>query len=399
MQSRNFRLLWFGLFISNAGTWMAATAEGWLVTDLQPGRAAFWLGVISAAFAVPMILLPPIGGAIADRLPRIRLLWIVQIAYLAISAVLAALTLSGAVAIWMLITFAFFNGVILAFDSPVRHAMLPEIVDRAQLTSGISLNSVAFTGAALIGPAIAGLLIPVIGIGGVFAFNAASCVATLVALAKFRDLPASRRRSGPQENVLRAIMGGVRHVRASRTLTGLIAVSTVSGLLARSYGPMLAVFARDVFHVGSGAFGLLVSAGGLGTLIGAFGLAGRADVTRKGRWVMASVLLQGAMLLLFAVSGSIAVALPALLLIGVANAISGALISTLIQLSVPNELRGRVMSFYLLTVVGVPSIGSLLLGAVATATDVRLAVGGGAVLVLLVVAVMFARNGELRGAT
>src|SRR4051812_5483245 len=191
LQSRNFRILWFGLLASNAGTWMGSTAEGWLVTDLEPDRAAFWLGAISLAFAIPMLLLPPVGGAIADRFPRLRLLWIVQTAYLLMSIALAIIVLSGNASVWLLIAYAFGNGVVLAFDSPVRHSLLPDMLTREQLTSGVSLNSVAFTGASLVGPAIAGALIPLVGVGGVFAVNAVSCFATLAALAMFCDLPAS----------------------------------------------------------------------------------------------------------------------------------------------------------------------------------------------------------------
>lgn len=399
LQSRNFRLLWFGLLVSNAGTWMASTAEGWLVTDLAPGRAAFWLGVIAAGFAVPMLALPPLGGAIADRVPRLKLLWLVQISYLAFSATLAILTVTGLVNVWFLVAYAFANGVILAFDSPVRHALLPDLVTREQLTSAVSLNSVAFTGAALVGPAIAGMLIPIIGVGGVFILNAASCLATLWALSRIRGVPQHGRGSEIEPaGVLRSIGQGVAYVRRSALLSGLLTVAVVTGIFARSYGPLLAVFARDEFRVGSEAFGFLVAAGGLGTLAGAFGLAGRGDVERRGRWVMAATLLQATLLLAFATSPWYALALPLLILIGVANAISGALTATLIQLAVPNELRGRIMSLYMLTLIGVPSAGSLLLGTTADAFGVRIAVGGGALIVLLLTSLIFVRNHELREA-
>jgi MFS family permease len=397
LQSANFKWLWFGLLISNAGTWMESVASGWLVTDLEPDRAAFWLGVLAISFAIPMLILPPFGGAVADRVHRIRLLWAVQVMYLVLSSALAIVTLIGVVEIWMLLVYAVLNGVVLAFDSPVRHALLPEILSREQLTSGVSLNSVAFTGAALVGPAIAGALIPLIGVGGVMTFNAVSCGATLIALSKLQGI-AERPSKPSTEGVFQSIGRGVRFILASPLLSGLMLVSTVGGLFARSYNPLLAVFARDVYHVGSGAYGALVSAGGLGTLIGAFGLAGRRTVSRRGRLVAAAVLSQATFLLLFAVSPWFALSLPLLGLIGMSYAIAAASIATLIQLSAPNELRGRVMSLYMLTVIGVPSVGSFIIGAVGQWTGVRLAVGGSASIVLLTVSVILRRNSALRNA-
>ena len=386
------------MLITNAGTWMESTATGWLVTDLEPDRASLWIGAISASFAVPMLLLPPIGGAVADRYSRVRLLWILQIVYLILSAALAAVTLAGRVEIWMLIVYGFLNGVVLAFDSPARHALLPEIVTREQLMSGVSLNSVAFTGAALVGPAVAGALIPLIGVGGVMTVNAASCVATIYALWQMRDVPAQRSAPDVGEGLVRSIARGVRYIRSSAVLGGLILVSTISGLFIRSYSPLLAVFARDEFHVGSTAYGALVSAGGLGTLIGAFGLAGRREVSRRGMLVGTAVLSQAALLITFAVMPWYVGALPLLLLVGVMNALAGASIATLIQLSVPGDLRGRVMSIYMLTVIGVPSVGAFVLGALAVPLGVRGAVGLGGVIVVLAVSTLFLRNRSLREA-
>lgn len=396
LDSRNFRLLWLGLLTSNAGTWMESTGTGWLVTDLEPARKAFWLGIIAAAFAVPMLLLPPIGGAIADRVPRLRMLWGVQIVYLTASAALAALTLADRVTIWHLIVYSCLNGAVLAFDSPVRHALLPDLVTREQLTSAVSLNSVSFTGAALVGPAIAGGLIPLVGVGGVFVVNTFSCLATLWALSQMHDVPQYSRKHQSTDPAFAAIGKGITFVRGNQMLLGLLTLSLITGLLARSYGPLLVVFARDEFGVGSTAFGFMSAAGGLGTLVGAMGLASRGDVQHRGRWVAVMTIMQATMLFLFAICPWYPVALLLLALASCTTAVGGALIATLIQLATPNELRGRVMSLYVLTLIGVPSAGALLAGTVGEAIGVRAAVAGGAALVILFAGILFVKNPMIR---
>jgi MFS family permease len=395
-QSRNFRLLWTGLVISNAGTWMAATAAGWLVTDLKPDRAPFWLGVIAAAFALPMVLLPPFGGAIADRLPRFRLMWVLQIAYLVISAVLALLAFTEQITVWVLVAYEFGNGVVLAFDSPVRHALVPDLVERSQLTSAVSINSIAYTGAGLIGPAIAGLLIPVVGPEGVFTVNALSCCAVLVALALMKGVPEFAASCPAPQAVISSIERAAGYTKSSPLLSSIILLSLLIGLLGRSYIPLLPAFARDEFGVGSRAFGLLVSAGGLGTLLGAFWLALRGDVAKKGVAILLITLAQAAFLVAFAGSPWFVTGVILIGAVALCSSVSGALNATLIQLTAPPELRGRIMSFYLLTVVGIPYAGALIVGAIAQAVGVRVTIGAAAVLLAVLTAAIAVRRPSLR---
>ncbi|MGH2561212.1 MAG: MFS transporter [Thermomicrobiales bacterium] len=399
LHSRYFRLLWIGLFVSNSGTWMNSTAQGWLVTDLDPDGAAKALGMIAAAFAVPMLVLPPLGGAVADRVSRLRLLFVVQCLYVVLTSLLAVITLTDRIEIWMLMVFSFFNGVVLAFDAPCRNALVPDLVTPRQLTSAISLNSAAFTGAALIGPALAGGLIPFVGVGGVFAINTATYVAVFWALLQLRGVPLIGQRRSSPDGVVRSIGHGIDYVRRSPLLLGLLTVSIITGVFGRSFGPLLAVFARDVFDVGSLGFGVLVAAPGLGTLCGAIGLAAIGDLERRGRWIWRAAMIFAVALLGIALSGIYVVALPLLVLVGLFSTVASALIATLIQLHAPAELRGRLLSFYSLTVIGVPSAGALISGTVADATGVRAAVGGGAVLVMALVSLTFIRNRAIRSAT
>jgi MFS family permease len=301
---------------------------------------------------------------------------------------------------------------VLAFDNPTRQALMPDLVDRSRLTSAISLNASVFTGAALIGPALAGALIPLVGPGGVFAVNTASYFVVLGALRLMSGVPeraghltgselapsASREQSrGREGSVLGTIAGGLAYVRGTPTAATLLLLSLLTGLLGRSFGPLLAVFARDVFEVGSFPFGLMVAAPGLGTLVGSLWLASRGEVAAKGPWVLVSTLGMSALLVAFAVAPAYALALPLLLLAGLGGTVASALTATMLQLEAPPQLRGRVMSYYTLTLIGVPALGTLLLGVVADAVGVRAAVAGAAALLAGLTVVVARRGAGLAG--
>ena len=398
LASPNFRTLWIALVVTNTGTWMATVAEGWLVTDLEPARKSFYLGLIALAFAVPMATLPLIGGVIADRVPKIRLLWITQITFLIQSIVVALFTLTDRATVGLLIAASFVTAVILAVDSPVRHSLVPDIVSREQLTSAVSLNSAAFSGATLVGPAVAGALIPAIGVGGVFAINAVSSLATLVALARFRPFVESRRDvSG--DRMTEAIAAAFRYVRQTPLVGGLLLLSLFSGLFGRSYTLLLPAFARDVYGAGSTGYGVLVAVGGVGAIAGATVLGGRRnDLTRRGRIVVAAYAVQAALLIALAVNDIYAVALAIQVAFAVTVSVAAALVSTLIQSVVPPEIRARVISFMLLTFIAAPSVGTFVLGALADATSLQRAVGAFSVALVATLAVVVARNPAVREA-
>lgn len=398
LQSPNFKILWVALVVTNTGTWMATVAEGWLVTDLQPDRKSFYLGLIALAFAVPMATLPLVGGVIADRVPKLKLLWICQIAFLAQSLVLAFLTLTDRASVELLIAASFVTGVILAIDSPVRHSLVPDLVSRDQLMSAISLNSASFQGAQLVGPAVAGAVIPVIGVGGVFAINAVSSFATIVALLRLRPFTESRRDvSG--DRVGAAIATAFRYVRQTPLIAGLLLLSLCSGFFGRSYSLLLPAFARDVYDVGSTGYGFLVTAGGIGAIAGAAFLAGRRnDLTRRGRIVVGAYALQILLLAVLAGTDVYAVGLAVQVAFAIVASTAAALVSTLIQSSVPPQIRARVISFMLLTFIAAPTVGTFVLGALADATSLRWAVGVFAVCLAASLAMIVARNSTVREA-
>jgi MFS family permease len=393
--NRNFTIFWLSLIVTNTGTWMAGVAEGWLITDLEPARKSFYLGLIAIAFAIPMMVLPPIGGIIADRLPKVMGLRLTQAGFLLVNSTVAILALTGRINVHILIAGAFLGAVVLAFDSPIRHAMVPDLIPRSQLTSAVSINAVAFSGAGLVGPAIGGLLIPLVTPGGVFLINAISSVSVIVALQLLRDLPETSR-SRPtheQEDPRAALKRAFEHMRGSPLLFGLFIMALVAGFFGRSYTPMLPVMSRDVYEVGSTANGILISAGGLGAMIGGLGLSAFAtDLSRRGRLAALMVIGQGALLIILAASDSYLAGLVTLAFAGALGAAAVALITTLVQEHVPSQYRGRVMGFFLLTMISFPSAGSFLMGLIADQSSIQWALAVYAVIVVAGVAWVLGRN-------
>lgn len=396
LRSRNFRLLFTGMLISNSGNWMAVTAQGWLVTELAPDRASLIIGLIAMAFALPILTFMMVGGAVADRFPRMRLLFVINAGYFVNASLLAAIVAFDLIQVWMLIVFSFVNGLVLAFDSPVRNALLPDMVERQHLSGAVSLNSAAYTGAALVGPAIAGALIPLIGVKGVYVIAAVAVIAVLYALTRMSGVPEYAAAKPESIPLLRSIKEGLRYAIDSRVIFGVVAVSIVSGIFARSYQPLLVIFAREEFDVGSFLFGLMVAAPGLGTLAAAFILAARVDAGRRGVKLFWGTMGLGVVLILFSIMPWYAGGLPLLILAGACVTMMAANMATIVQIYAPTHLRGRLLSILMLSVIGVPAIGTLISGAIANEVGVRLTVGGAAVIMLFGVLAIYARNDELR---
>jgi len=361
LRYRNFRLLWSGLIVSNMGAWMQNVANGWLV--LQLTDSPLWLGLLGFSFAVPMILLPPFAGAVVDRVHRVRLLFFTQSMQMLNALVLALLTWSGKVEVWHILLNAFLGAILLAFDNPARQALFPDLVAPRDLLNALSLNSATYTGAALIGPALGGILLEPLGAGTLFFLNSVSYLAVIFALTAMRDV---RTHSGGKLGTLgSSLMSGLSYAWNHRLILALLALSAVGAIFGRSYQSLLPAFSRDIWHAGAQGYGLLLAAAGGGALIGAFSLAAFRQVPRQGALMLASGLLFSIVLILFSISPSFALGLILLFIAGVTSTVFSTVIATFIQLSVPNELRGRVMSLYTVTLIGLPSLGAMGSGAVA----------------------------------
>ena len=355
LRHRNFRLIWSGLLVSNMGTWMQTVAQSWLIYKLT-GNDPWYLGLLGLSFALPMVLVPPLGGVLVDRVDRVRLLYRTQTGALLLAALLASLTWSGLVQPWHILLTSGAGALLLAFDNPARQSLIPELVPRQDLLNALSLNSATYTGAALVRPALAGMLLNVVGAGWLFMLNAISYLAVIGVLPAMREVPA---RQQPHQRLRAALLGGFAYVGRQKLVFALLVLSALAALFGRSYQQLLPVFADGVWQAGASGYGALLSAGGAGALLGAIAMASVPDIRAQGRVLVVAGIVFCVVLGAFALSPWF---WPS-----VALTVFTTLIATLIQLEVSGELRGRVMSLYAATLIGLPSLGSLGVAALAKA--------------------------------
>ncbi len=340
---------------------MQNVANGWLV--LQLTNSPLWLGFLGLSFAIPMILLPPLAGPIVDRVNRIQLLLFTQSMQALTFITLGVLTWVGKVEVWHILIASFVSAILLAFDNPARQALVPGLVQPRDLLNALSLNSATYTGAALVGPALAGLLLEPLGAGTLFFLNGISFLAVILALLVMRDVVTH---SGGAQGTLRdSFWKGLSYAWNDRFILALLILSALGAVFGRSYQNLLPAFSRDIWHAGSQGYGLLLAAAGGGALAGAFGLASFKRIPKQGAVMLLGGLIFCASLIIFALSPFFVLALVLLFVAGVTSTVFSTIISTFIQLSVPNEMRGRVMSLYTVTLIGLPSLGALGSGALA----------------------------------
>ena len=362
---------------------MQNVARSWLIFQLGKGDPLY-LGLLGLSFAVPMVIVPPLGGAIADRVDRVRLLYFTQTGSLLIAVILAVLAWENAIRPWHILASTFVGAVLLAFDNPARQALIGDILPRELLPNAVSLSAATFTGAALVGPALAGILLDAVGAGWLFMLNAVSFVFVIAALFRLERRPP---RANARLTWSEALFGGARYVAGEPHLRVILLVAAVAALSARSYQQILPVFSAQRWHSGASGYGLLLSAGGAGALAGALGLAARSHVRKTANAFLLSGAVLALSLIAFALMPTLHLAAVSLVVVGVSATIFTTMIATVIQLEVPSAFRGRVLGLYTITLIGLPSLGSLGLAALARATGVVQAVVAGAVVLLFALAV------------
>jgi len=360
LRHRNFRMYWLGQMVSLIGSWMQMTGQAWLVLTLT--ESPLKLGLVSALQWTPVLLLSLFAGVVADRYPKRRILIITQTGLCCMAFVLAALCLTGKVQYWHVLITATCVGTLQAFDMPTRQSFVVEMAGRDDLLNAIALNSTIFNLARIIGPALAGLVVKEVGIGWAFALNGLSFLAVIYAL-RAMDLPDRVR---PREgSAVSHILDGLRYIRRTPLVLGIMILLAVISLFALNFQVLVPTLARNVLHGDSSQYGLLMSCMGAGALLGSVGLA-----TFGGRGLQTRAILAGAVCLglgeiaLFFVKGWGLSGL-ALFVCGAAMATFSASSNTIIQWSVPDELRGRVMSVHSLVFGGTTPFGAFISGTLA----------------------------------
>ncbi len=391
LRHRDFRLLWCGLVVSAVGTWMQIVAQALLVLDLSHG-SALALGFVSLAQAGAFLVFALFGGAVADRVDKRRLLIVTQSLCLIFATILGVLTLRHWVAVWMVVVLAFLQGAALSFDQPARSALVPELVPQGELFNAVSLQSIVFTGASTLGPALAGFGLATLGFAGNFFANAVSYLAVIGALLAMRVAPGEARTPVRTANT-RAIGEAFTTIRADKALPALIGVFAALLFFGPSPTVLIPIMSKQVLHLDPRQIGLLFSASGVGAVVGGLALASLRDPKHKAHIVLAAAGLWALALSGFALSRSYTLALLMLLFVGLFQVGVSATTITLMQTRVPAQMRGRVMSLNTLLIMGVRPLGDFPAAAVIAGIGAPLTAAASAVLVALIAAGVALRPG------
>ncbi len=380
---RDFRLFWLGQIISLSGTWMQSVAQGWLVYSLT--KSPFYLGIVAAASTLPILLFTLIGGIVADRFRKRNLIILTQALSIIPAVILGMLTDLKLITVYQVIALAFFLGTVNAFDMPARQSFMIEMVGKGHLLNAIALNSAAFNGARIIGPFIAGLTIAYLGLPACFYLNAASFVAVIIALSM---ISVRGEIASTSKGFLRDFSEVLHYIKNQKDIFYIIALISVLSLFGIPFTSFLPVFAEEIFKAGPKGLGFLVSATGLGAFSAAVIIAIKGDIENKRQYMSISGLCFS--LSLFAVSLSKLFWLSLILLVfagwGIVSFLATA--NSFIQLSTPDNLRGRVISIYSLVFLGFAPIGNFIIGATSHSFGTTNALAGAA-LICLAGAVMF----------
>src|SRR5947208_11238252 len=400
LRHRNFLLFWSAAFLSNTGTWMQAVAQGWLV--LQLSNSPFWLGVDGFMATAPGMVLTLAGGVFADLFDRRKLLIYTQAVAGLAALTLGVLVMTNVVQVWMILCLSFVTGSCMSLAGPSYMALVFDLVGRRDLANAIALNSTQFQLARVIGPAFAGLGFTLFGLPGCFIANGISFVFVVIAmlLVKF-DRPeandAAPGRSVKQKGVFVGdLIAGFRYVAGRPRVSMLLMISAVASMFGAPYIFMTPVFARDVFHLGETGLALLQGMAGAGALFGALFLAYLGDFRRKGWFVLCGDMAFAICLVGFSLSTRVSLSLFFLFGLGFGIVCSVAVTNTLLQKLVTDEMRGRVMSMFMLSFIGAMPIGNLIAGAASHRFGVQRTLAVGGAIIALFVATVAIRSPRLR---
>jgi MFS family permease len=362
LRQRNFRLFWSGALVSNLGGWMQVVGQNWLVLALT--GSPFLLGLVSFIANLPMLVLSLVGGVVADRSSRKTVLLVTQNCQALLMLIMAILSFLNIINIWMIIVIVFLLGIVQAFNSPAYQTIMLDLVQKKDLMNAIALNSFQFNLTRIIGPGIAGILVSVVGVAACFFINSLSFMAVVAALLMVRlpaPVPILIKRSVFQE-----IQESLNYLRRDTGLSGLLIVASLFSFFVFPYLTLLPVFVQKVFKGGPGDYGILLSAVGVGALISALMVANISErLQHKSRFMNWGMLVMIIGLLLFGLSSNFILTMVALAFAGGAMVAVNTTMNTIVQSTVPEELRGRILSVWTLCTVGFMPLGNLQSGIVA----------------------------------
>jgi MFS family permease len=375
----DFFWYWSSYFVSNVGAWMQNVAQGWLLFELT--GSPFILGLFSLLRTMMLFCFFLLGGLVADRWDRRLVMMWIQIVSLITAFVLAVLVSLDAIRAWHIFILGAITSTAWAFEQPVRQSLIPKLVSREDLVNALALNSITWQGAGLLGPSLVGLLVNRVGIDGCFYINAVSYFAIIWALFRMNIPPQD---TGERMGMTQSFFDGLRYIRRQKLILTLLIGSSCVSIFGRSYIILLPVFAKDVLHIGASGLGFISAAPGLGTIIGALTLAALGRVKVRRRAFVAILVGSAVALFVFATARSFDIAFPTLVVVGALGTVFDTLLNTIIQLTVADVYRGRVMGVYGLSAAGLREFGGMQAGFIAEWAGAPFAIQAGAVIVVLV---------------
>ena len=400
LRHRNFQLFYFGQLVSLIGTWMQGTAQPWLVYTVLD-QPKFMLGAISAIGMAPVLFLSLLGGVVADRLDKRRIVIIAQTVYMFLALGLGVLIHLHLIQVWHVALFAALGGIVASFEMPARQAMVVELVGKRDLMNAITLNSSSFNAARVVGPAIAGMLIASLGMVGCYYANSASYLAVIVGVLLIRLPP--REQPAQTASISDHLREGLSYVRGLPALRTLLTALAVSGIFAMSFPVLMPVFARDILFAGqpdqaARGFGFLLAASALGAVIGGLVMASSSERRDKATWAIGGLLLLSSMQIAFSFSTWFWLSFLFAFFTGWGMISFAASSNTLLQTLTPDEYRGRVMGIYALVWMGSSPIGALQAGTLAEHLGAPEAVRIGASICALTALLMLPKRKLIREA-
>lgn len=357
LRNQNFRLFWSGNFLSNIGTWMQNVAQGWLVLELT--NSSFWLGVVGFAGSIPFLLFTLFGGVIADRVNKRKLLLVTQTAMMILAFVLAVLAWFKVITVWELAAIAFLNGTAMSMNAPSYQALVPRLVRREDLTNAIALNSAQFNMSRIVGPTLGGYAMALFGVAGNFFLNGVSFLAVLWALMRIRY---PEEEQAHHESIWNSLRAGFNYMQSQRQMLALMWMTAAVSLLGIPFLTFIPYFAKVQLNSGESGLGWLLASSGLGALLGAVTIAAKGNLRRRGVVLTASGVCFFLAIILFCYSRSFALSQGLALCEGYSGILMISCFNVSIQHLSSDAMRGRVMSIYTTSFLGLPPLGALFAG-------------------------------------